>query len=108
MIIELPSGKYRIYFRHVNNGSGMWNYSECVVRDANNEVVAWGQAKCSPNDQFRFDTGRRISLERALSTGVIDHDFSRQERGLIWRQYFEEHKDLERRDVRLVAKARQS
>jgi hypothetical protein len=94
MIVKLPSGNIKIYFRHTNNGSGMWNYSECHIRDSNNELVAFGQAKCCPLDQFSFAKGRKIALERALGSGLIDFDFSKQERTLIWQKYHDEHNDL--------------
>jgi len=97
MIVELPSGNIRIYFRHINNGQGTWNYSECHVRDRNNELIAWGQAKCCPTDQFSFMKGRKISLERALSGRMIEHSFSKDERTIIWQKYYKDHKDLERK-----------
>lgn len=97
MLVQLPKGKFRIYFRHTNNGSRMWNYSECMIRDEHDKIVAYGQSKCCPDDNFSFAKGRKISLERALSSGLVDFEFSKAERTQIWQQYYREHADLNRK-----------
>lgn len=97
MIVTLPSGNLRIYFRHTNNGQGCWNYSECNIREENNELVGVGHARCCPEDQFSFAKGRKIALQRALSAWVGGPNFTKEERTIIWQQYYREHKDLDRK-----------
>lgn len=100
MIVTLPSGKLRIYFRHTNNEQGCWSYSECIIRNENNEVVSTGYSRCCPQDQFSFVKGRKLSLQRALLSNTNRIGFLRTERTIIWEQYYREHKDLERNRVK--------
>ena len=62
-----------------------WRYDDlatiCFVRK-NTEAIATGWAVCNRTDNFCKDTGRKLSLTRALS------GFPRTMRKQFWNEYF--------------------
>lgn len=56
----------------------------CLVKDKKGNLLSYGEAKCSPRDNYNKNQGRRISLERALNP------FDKKERQEIWESYVDE------------------
>ena len=57
----------------------------CDVRESYSDVfIGIGMAICSPKDNFDKNHGRKEALTNFLS----GYDFTREERKLIWEQYF--------------------
>ena len=55
----------------------------CHVIDLNNGASTGGVSYCSIDDNFCYETGRKLALARALE------DFDRATRKRIWERYFE-------------------
>lgn len=51
--------------------------------------ICYGVSKCSPQDQFNRETGRKIALTRALLQGVHEFALSKEKREVIWKAYFD-------------------
>jgi hypothetical protein len=79
---------YVVRFHH----DVMSRVTECVItKRLNNkfgemEACKVGAARAAAQDQFNKKVGRRISLERALSS------FQREERAAIWEAYWKAHR----------------
>lgn len=59
--------------------------TECIVEDRNDPdvVLGAGKAQLHENDQFCRDTGRKLSLRRALANAKIP----RKKRAQVWEVY---------------------
>jgi len=55
----------------------------CSIRNYKYAIIGMGVATCSYKDHFCKDTGRRISLARALENANIP----KEERKIIWEEY---------------------
>ena len=55
----------------------------CVIYDLNGEAINNSGAKCSDGDNFNKDTGRKLSLLRAMQNAGIP----KKERKSIWEIY---------------------
>ena len=53
--------------------------------------VSSGLTRCSVNDQFNKETGRKISLTRALEKTNL----TKSERAIFWQTYFDRNKEQE-------------
>ena len=101
MRIEHGKSSFLLEFRHEIPGKEKrkgYRETECrVLRIVKEEPfqtddVCTGVSTCGPLDQFEKETGRKISLTRALRGSDIDKDL----RTAIWKAYFsrkEETKD---------------
>lgn len=69
---------FKISFRHDRDN----NQTICEVVDTTTDrLVNTGVAKCSHRDNFCKETGRRVSLGRAVKA------FSKSRRAAIWEEY---------------------
>ncbi len=57
--------------------------SEDLSPDAKLGFVSIGYARCHPNDNFSKETGRQMSLKKALDDG----DFTKEARTVFWDNY---------------------
>lgn len=66
---------------------GLWNRSTTctiLIGDENSGEGLVGVTYCSVKDQFSYAKGRKLALKRALEVS----DLSRDERKLVWDDYF--------------------
>lgn len=86
MILNLPSGKYRLYVTHIHDPGttdrhGRYHKvatSAWLKRESGEQVGEQATAFCSADDQFRKKVGVRLAVTRLIK------DFPRHERALIW------------------------
>ncbi len=69
----------RVKFKH----DAVNKITEAIIDVPNVETLIGGRARCSANDSFCKETGRRISLLRAMQ----DAKLSKNQRVLEWEQY---------------------
>lgn len=98
MVVEHKGTKYRVSFSHERNDldptseHGAETY--CYIRELNpdgrqeSKLLASGCARCSQEDQFCKETGRTLSLRRALSSKWNFH-LDRGFRTAVWHAYFD-------------------
>lgn len=64
-----------------------WKYdartTRCIIQKRGDDISFIGVAECSINDMFVKETGRKLSLARALK----ETDLSKEERRTIWETY---------------------
>jgi hypothetical protein len=73
----MKAGNFRIGWHYVHRTIG------CVVWNEKGECVGSDKAECSVKDHFCKDTGRKISLARAMK----DAKLPKEERTVIWEIY---------------------
>lgn len=81
MIVQVGNKRYAIKWHHERGAKG----SSCTIEEMVGETrvfVGTGVALCSVKDQFCKETGRRVSLARAIK------EFKRTERAQIWQAYW--------------------
>jgi len=91
MKIEINKVKYLIKFNHTQEGdkeeSPLIRHTECkILVDNGGEVPAFsgiGYSRCHPKDNFCKETGRQLSLKKALE----DAEFSKEDRKTVWENY---------------------
>jgi len=76
MEININNKKVKIEFRHSNH-----KITICNIITPEKSFV--GVAEVSPKDQFCKETGRKVSLTKALNIS----NFSREDRKQIWETY---------------------
>lgn len=79
MWITTPTGRITLTWEHVVPYS-----TTCIIIDEDGYILAVGEAKCSESDQFCRETGRKVSLTRALEDREL---FPLEARRAIWTQY---------------------
>jgi len=57
--------------------------SRCVLSNTRRKTAGIGMTRCSINDNFSYETGRKISLSRAMQRAELP----KEERTLIWEAY---------------------
>lgn len=62
--VKIKRREYQVRFRHENVVN---RYTVCKIWSGN-KIVAESVAECHPKDNFCYDTGRKVSLARALQT----------------------------------------
>lgn len=79
--IVLPNSveKIRVKFQH-----NVPAWTRCFLVAPNDEVIVEGFALCSSMDNFKRETGRKLSLARAMKNAGFD----RETRIMIWDRYF--------------------
>lgn len=86
MRVKIGEIEYSVSWTHYNNHiegrNKKGSQTLCNIVFPNGEVYS-GIARCSKRDNFCKDTGRRISLERALT---IFND--KRVRRIFWKTYF--------------------
>ena len=70
-----------ITWRHTNNGAGSVGITECFIRNKDGKEILGGTSVCSPRDNYCKQTGRKLSLARAIKM------FNREVRSEIWAEY---------------------
>jgi|WetSurSiteA1Bulk_404760.scaffolds.fasta_scaffold167527_2 hypothetical protein len=100
MIVNLGSKKYHITWHHLFDEAHQPGYTECIISeikaDGKHEPFVQANARCSAVDQYNKNTGRKLSLQRALLTRVPNEQnpaewlpvFVREDRLSIWNEYF--------------------
>ena len=85
----MKAGNLKIKWYHDNlfYSNGSKHFTACVLSrimdDQSEEVLRLGGAYCSKNDTFCKDTGRKLSLLRAMKKA----DIPKEERKVIWEVY---------------------
>jgi hypothetical protein len=59
------------------------NTTVCLIEDKQKDVIIPAFANCSPKDHFCRDTGRKVSLAKALKA----YQMPKEERVVIWELY---------------------
>jgi hypothetical protein len=85
MLVDMPNSenKLKISWRHHNDPPLL--KTVCVLgqmKDGESIDTSKATAVCSPKDQYNKETGRKVSLTRALQ------GWSRADRAKIWKAYF--------------------
>jgi hypothetical protein len=101
MIIHLGDRKYHITWQHVMpNAPHSMGWTTCYIHEllpnGIHRALVQADARCSGKDNYSKNTGRKISLERALLTKVPDWNgsgkwiplFMKDERKAVWNEYF--------------------
>lgn len=100
MIVNLGSKKYHITWHHLFDQAHRPGYTECIVSemkdDGTRAAFVQANARCSAKDQYNKNTGRKLSLQRALLTRVPDAQnpkewvpiFVKEDRQAVWSEYF--------------------
>ena len=90
MFILIKDLEIDIEFKHFLKGPAYPTIETlCYLRTFHPEEgkkLRIGNAWCAEGDAFRKATGRKIALKRAISI------FSREDRRIIWTEYFKTHK----------------
>lgn len=71
-------GNYKIKWQYVGNV-----FTHCYITNLIGAILAEGTARRVKNDHFCKDTGRKLSLARALK----DAQLSKDERKVVWEIY---------------------
>ena len=85
---------YVIDFTPENNGPGEAGRTECTISIVEGyeplvrTTVAMGIARCSPQDQYNRELGRKISLGRAVKDLTGRAKLLKEERRVVWEAYF--------------------
>lgn len=58
-------------------------YTTCSIFTRDGRLVSSGEAQCSKKDMFSKETGRKVSLKRALESS----SFTKEERAAVWEDY---------------------
>lgn len=85
MTLDLPSGRYKLFIRHVHepsiiNGHVTLAQTEAQLCDRNGRIINSHIARCSASDQFKKKVGVRLAVARLI------RGFPRPERALIWKR----------------------
>ncbi len=99
MILTVNNNEYIVKFTHTQTGgkrvTKLSVHDEPLIRHTECKIltpiegkempgfVSIGYAKCHPKDNFNKETGRQLSLKKALEDG----DFSKEERTEFWNAY---------------------
>lgn len=86
MIVNLNGTQYSVRFRHTQDESN--RHTECKILQPieGKEMpgfISIGYARCHPKDNFSKETGRQLSLKKALDDG----NFSKEDRTTFWSEY---------------------
>ncbi len=86
-------GDYLIEFARENKevGEQVYRTTYCYIwsKDGDKEnLLAVGDAICSPYDRFSRKIGRKLSLTRAINNLKKKYDLPKEERTFIWIEYF--------------------
>ena len=100
IIVQLPDKRIGIRFRHMHTGAIVHGVNKkvrlthCSIYDITDDPedphkLAYGVAKCSDNDQFVKEKGRKVSLTRALLSGdtELSAEGAKAIRTIIWETY---------------------
>lgn len=83
MKVHVNNQEYKLKFYH-QTGNKYPRITRCFICQGD-EVIGDGISFCSLSDTYCKETGRRLTLMRALN----DAGFSREERTLFWQTYFQ-------------------
>jgi hypothetical protein len=79
-------GELRFWFKHTPKATVIF----CTVGDT---APIQTHSHLARGDSYCKATGRRIALTRLLGWGMV---LSREQRKLIWAEYFKQHADLKK------------
>lgn len=87
MKVEVDGRELHLHFKYseVKVNHVVRRQTECTLTLKDGATIGRGSALCSEQDNFVKETGRKISLAKALK----DANFSREERTLVWQGYFD-------------------
>jgi hypothetical protein len=104
MLIQYGNRTFIVKWRYIEGGRKNGRRTFCQVlekRGSDRLEIGVGEARCNTVDHFDKNTGRKLSLQRALTTGHIfvdgngflapapkDRLLSKEERSAIWSEYF--------------------
>lgn len=82
---------YLVHFRYLNSVDGhrltcCWMHTGSCVRDGDGPCQLsddFGETTCSPRDEFKKTTGRKIALARAMAHLGLE----REARAALWTSY---------------------
>jgi hypothetical protein len=109
MLVEQNGKKYHITWQYLGEPAAI---TLCIISellpDRTKKLLTSGDAICNMKDQFKKNTGRKLSLSRALLAEVPtienpapgqkqewDMVFNRDTRKLVWKEYFRMHGKIE-------------
>ena len=95
--VKIKSREFQVRFRHENE---YHRYTICKIMRGD-KIVAEGMAECHPKDNFCKDTGRKLSLARALQflfpnkKGKKRSKATQARRRVFWDAYAEKRGGIE-------------
>jgi hypothetical protein len=99
MRVTIRGIEFKFWFKHTKTSTIV----NCTFGSP--EPVYRSSALLAKSDTFCKATGRKVALTRLLRVGLLryqgsirgtDWAFSREERKLIWAEYFKQHADLKK------------
>jgi len=89
LVVDIGTDKVKVVFQHFFDTTDGARCTSCDIFPADKvdplpTQMAYGKARCSLEDQYNKETGRKISLARALKDGKYDSD----QRTKIWEAYW--------------------
>ena len=86
MKVKVNENTYIVKWTHHNNGPKMESKTYCFIRLAGeDQAISTGECTCSVRDSYNRQTGRKLSLARALQK-----NFDRCVRQKFWDFYDQE------------------
>lgn len=85
--VQIDEDEYEVTFRHSPRERGTYYPgTDCKIQNINSDGwVRWGATSLHPKDNYCRNTGRKMSLARAMREGK----FTKDDRKLFWDKYFE-------------------
>lgn len=88
--VTLRGTEFNVEFRHLQYeeprpgpANPVRGTTQCFIKSRGHNVIAYGFALCSVEDNFCKNTGRKVSLTKALS------NFPKNDRAKVWKRYFD-------------------
>ena len=91
MKVTVEGVPYKVRWQYglAGNGVCVRRLTECrISRNTNPEEDYVGFAECSPTDHFCKETGRKVSLTRALKHATRVLGWGGKQRRVVWETYF--------------------
>jgi len=88
MIVTINDEKLQVQWIHdsttllLNGEDTKLPRTQCLIKNGDEKVLVKSESLCGPTDNYCRNTGRKISLTRAIE------DFPKSQRAEYWKTYF--------------------
>lgn len=89
MRVTIAGVEYRFWFQHY---PARGTLAVCTDPTGDNKYQV--SSILAGGDKFCKAIGRRVSLTRLLNSLSYNLGWSRSDRGMVWAEYFKQHRDL--------------
>lgn len=96
MKVTIAGKELKIYWRYCISEMTLKKIVSCYICDSSGECISEGWAACDRQDKFCKETGRKMSLTRAIKNYEMPHwdlpisdSLTKAERTQIWQAYFD-------------------